>query len=452
MRKQLLRIAPLALCAAVGSAFADDSSVTLYGTLDASVANIQHSFNFDQEMVTESNPLINHAQHSATGMFSGGLTPSNWGIKGQEDMGSGFKAFFQLESAINIGSGDLSNAALALTHNSADTGPNVAVDSALNGQLFSRGAWVGISSTEFGSLQAGRNTSFFLDNIGQTDPFLGSYAFSPIGFSGAYGGGGYTDDSRVDNSLKYKLTVQDVTLGLLYKFGGVSGSSSSQNAFQANLAWATGPFGIYAGYEQFNDAFSLAGDPAANALSAAAADTKAEMIAGKYTYEPTGTTVRLGYEHESFAPPSNPGNPATAPGGATGDQAITSMFGYTIASVNVYAFYSDKIQNVYWIGGTQDILPNFNMLIAWYHVTQNSYTAGKTGSESCATNGSLCSGATNYYSLAFDYHFSKRTDSYVGIMKTIASGGMGYAYEPTTALPSQAPDNRIIALGLRHRF
>ena len=130
LRKSLLTLAPLALAGFVGTAFADDSSVTLYGTLDASVANIQHSYTFDPVMVSEANPLIVKATQSATGMFSGGLTPSKWGIKGQEDMGGGIKALFLLESAINIGTGALSNAAQALTH-SGSTGPNVAADSAV---------------------------------------------------------------------------------------------------------------------------------------------------------------------------------------------------------------------------------------------------------------------------------------------------------------------------------
>ena len=433
----------------VGTAFADDSSVTLYGTLDASVANIQHSYTFDPNMVSEANPLIVHATQSATGMFSGGLTPSKWGIKGQEDMGGGVKGIFLLESAINIGTGTLSNAAEALTHSGAE-GPNAAADSAINGQLFSRGAYVGISSSDYGQLTLGRHPTFFLDDIGQTDPMLGSYAFSPIGYSGAYGGGGLTDDSRVDNSLKYKVGFGDFTLGLLYKFGGVSGSSSAQGAYQVNGSYVSGPLGVYLGYQQFKDAFSISGSTVGT-LSATAADTKAFLLAAKYTFDATKTTIRGGYEREEFNNPSNPGTaaqvgpPAVA---ATGDQAVNSLFGYTVTSVGVASYASQKNINVLWIGGTQEITSAFSVSAAWYRASQNSWTAGATGSEYCGDasgkHNTLCSGATNYYSLVLDYRFSKRTDAYVGIMKDTASGGMATGYTD--------PSNRITAIGLRHSF
>jgi predicted porin len=450
LRKSLLSLAPLALGAFVGAAFADDSSVTLYGTLDASVMNIQKSFNFDANMVAEGNPVLNHGQQSATGMFSGGLTPSNWGIKGQEDLGGGAKAFFQLESAINIGSGALSNAALALTHNTADSGPNVNADSALNGQLFSRGAWVGIGSADLGSIQAGRNTSYLLDDIVQTDPLMGSYAFSPIGYSGVYGGGGYTDDSRVDNSLKYKLSISDFTLGLLYKFGGVAGSSSAQGAYQINFSYVSGPLGVYAGYAGFKDATSLAGNGAGD-LEATFADTNAFLLSAKYSLDSTGTTIRGGFEHETYKDPSNP----------TQDLAITSIYGYTVTGVsNVYPFASNKQLNVYWIGVDQDLGSGFSVMAAIYHVTQNSYDSDGTNAttklaetpKDCATAGGDCSGTTNYFSLVGDYRFSKRTDTYIGIMKTSASGGMGFAYQPSSSLPNQSASNRDIAIGLRHKF
>jgi predicted porin len=444
-RKTLLKFAPLALGALVGTAFADDTNVTLYGILDASVANIQHSYTFDPNMVSEANPLIVHATQSATGMFSGGLSPSRWGIKGTEDIGGGLKGIFLLESAINVGSGTLSNAALALTHSGAE-GPNVAADSAINGQLFSRGAYVGLSSADYGQLTLGRHTTFFLDNIGQVDPMLGSYAFSPIGYSGAYGGGGLTDDSRVDNSLKYKIGFGDFGLGLLYKFGGVSGSSSAQSAYQVNGTYVSGPLGVYLGYQQFKDAFSISGSTVGT-LSATAADTKAFMLGAKYTFDATKTTIRGGYEREEFEDPSNPGTPATttpvvAP--ATGDQAVNSLFGYTITKVGVTSYNTQKKINVFWFGGSQEITTAFSVSAAWYRASQNSWSAGATGSENCGTTGSLCSGATNYYSLVADYRFSKRTDAYAGIMKDTASGGMAFGYAD--------PTNRIIAVGMRHSF
>jgi general bacterial porin, GBP family len=415
LRKSLISLAPLALCAFVSAAFADDSSVTVYGTLDTGIANVQHSLDFDPNFVTAVNPTINGGTQSATGLFNGGLSATKWGIKGQEDMGGGLKALFLLEQGFSLPSGSVSNAALSLANNGA-AGPNTSVDSAISGQFFNRGAYVGVSGG-YGTLTLGRQQSFFLDNVAIFDPMLGSQAFSPLGFSGSYGGGGFTDDSRTDNSLKYKLNAGDFSLGALYKLGGIAGSANAQSAYELNGVYATGPFAVQLGFEDFIDAFSLSnpGNAPTGAISAIAANTKAGMLAAKYTWNPI--TVRLGFEREEFNNPSNPGKAATATTGATGDLAVNSLFGQTISSVNVSKYASQKTLNVYWLGAGYDITPAFTLAAAVYHIAQNSYESGTT------TLTTTASGALNYYSLVGDYHLSKRTDMYAGVMQDQASGG-----------------------------
>jgi len=438
-RKSLLSIAPLALGAFVGAAQADDSSITLYGILDEAIANIAHSFNFDPNFVVAGNPLVNKGTQTATGLLNGGMSATRWGIKGQEDLGGGTKAIFLLEEGFNLPSGQISNAALSLANNKS-TGPNVSVDSAIPGQLFNRGAYTGLSSNTYGTLTAGRQQSFFLDNIAIFDPLLGSQAFSPIGFSGSYGGGGFTDDSRADNSLKYKIPVGDFTLGALYKFGGVAGSTSAQGAYELNAVYSTGPVAVQIGYESFRDGFSLSNNTGAGSIKATAADTKAYMASAKYTWEQT--TFKVGYEREEFNNPSNP----------TVDQAVTSVFGVPLGAVaNVTAYDTQKSLNVYWFGVGQDFTPAFSLLAGLYHVNQNSFLGTSSGCSTTKEQGQCLSGSLNYYSLVGDYHFSKRTDSYLGIMIDNVSGGPANAVLNTA--PAQSVNtNRIIALGMRHIF
>jgi len=450
LRKTLLSFAPLALVAAVGSAYADDTNVTLYGVLDAGVANIQHSLNFDPNFVTAANPTVSKGTQSATGVFNGGLSASRWGIKGTEDMGDGLKALFLLESGINVGTGSVSNAGLSLARN-ASTGPNTGLDSAISGQLFARGAYVGLSSSSWGQLTLGRHQSFFLDNIATFDPMSGSQEFSPIGFSGSYGGGGFTDDSRVDNSLKYKITSGDFTVGALYKFGGVAGATSAQSGVEINGIYATGPLAVQLGFEQFKDAFSIGNTSAAaatgtatngqtnnvtGAVSATAADTRAYMLSAKYTL--AKTTGKIGFEREEFQNPTN----------ATADLGVNTVFGQTISAMNVNAFpLGKKTLNVYWIGATQEFTGGWSLSGAAYHVAQNGYNCPASGT------GSGCSGALNYYSLLGDYRFTKRTDMYVGAMFDRVSGGPATAVANSVAsgLASETV-NRIIGLGMRHVF
>ena len=436
--KSRILLAPLALTALVSSAFADESSVTLYGTLDEAIANVSHSLNFSDTHPVAVNPTLgtNKGTQSATGILNGGLSATKFGLKGEEDMGGGLKGVFLLEQGFNLPTGATSNAALALATNKS-TGPAMAADSAISGQFFNRGAYTGLASNSWGTLTAGRHQSFFLDNIVIFDPMLGSQAFSPLGFSGSYGGGGFTDDSRTDNSLKYRLALGDFNLGLLYKFGGVAGSGSAQSAYELNGVYASGPFAVQLGYQAFKDAFSLASAAGTGTIAATAGNTDAYMVSAKYTYEKT--TVRLGYELEQISNPSNP----------TLDQQVTTIFGFPLSAVpTVTKFTTTEDIKVYWIGGTQELTSAFAVSLGVYHVVQDAYVASGVA---CTGTQSQCAGATNYYSLMGDYNLSKRTDVYLGIMDVVASGGPANADKNAAPLPSENT-NRTVALGFRHRF
>lgn len=89
MKKSLIALAVLA---ASGAALAQ-STVTIYGRLDASVGSIDKI-----------------GTGSSTKLFSGGdvgLTTPRLGFMGTEDLGGGLKATFKLEQRINLDTGDL---------------------------------------------------------------------------------------------------------------------------------------------------------------------------------------------------------------------------------------------------------------------------------------------------------------------------------------------------------
>jgi predicted porin len=89
MKKSLIALAVLA---ASGAALAQ-SSVTIYGRVDASVGSIDKI-----------------AGGSQTKLFSGGdagLTTPRLGFMGKEDLGGGLLATFKLEQRINLDTGDL---------------------------------------------------------------------------------------------------------------------------------------------------------------------------------------------------------------------------------------------------------------------------------------------------------------------------------------------------------
>jgi predicted porin len=82
MRKYAVSILASILLVAASCANAQ-SSVTLYGTIDESVA------------------YYNNAGHGSLFEMQGADLESNkWGIKGVEDLGSGLKAIFNLENGV----------------------------------------------------------------------------------------------------------------------------------------------------------------------------------------------------------------------------------------------------------------------------------------------------------------------------------------------------------------
>lgn len=113
-KRTMLSLSTSCAMAAIGTPVAAQSSVTLYGIVDT---NIEFSNHNAADGKSAASGLKN-----AWRMQSGGMNSSRWGIRGTEDMGSGLKAFFTLESGFE-----------------SDTG-------SIDGRLFSRLAFVGVGS------------------------------------------------------------------------------------------------------------------------------------------------------------------------------------------------------------------------------------------------------------------------------------------------------------------
>jgi general bacterial porin, GBP family len=131
--------ATLALVA--GGAMAADSSVTLYGVADTFVQY-----------------LDNGGTHSYSER-SGGATGSQFGLKGNEDLGGGLSAQFDVETGFNINNGTLF----------ADTT-----------SLFYRQAWVGLRDDKYGSLSMGRQYEPSFRVVYPSDPFRANEVLSPF--------------------------------------------------------------------------------------------------------------------------------------------------------------------------------------------------------------------------------------------------------------------------------
>lgn len=192
------------------------NNVQLYGLVGAYVAKSERS----------------GGPQAVTQLGHGGLTTSYWGIRGAEDLGSGYKAIFGLESFFQTDTGGLGRNA---------TDP-----------LFSRNAFVGVQGG-FGKLTFGRQTNPTYINMGNLSPFGGSVVFSPLvlqSFIGSYNGA-LIGDTVWNNTIQYATPrVGGLAGNVICGLGEVAGSTGTANlGLHAN--YVNGNFGAVFSAQRF---------------------------------------------------------------------------------------------------------------------------------------------------------------------------------------------------------
>lgn len=196
------------------------SSVTLYGSLDAGVGYV-------------SNLRGAHAFIAQQGTFQA----DRWGLTGVEDLGGGLKTVFKLESGFSTINGTMASA----------------------GTLFNRQAYVGLSDARIGTVTLGRQTDFHFEMLGplSTAQSLGDFsAFHP----GNVDGLGNTVPVELSNTVKFRSqTIAGVTVGAMYGFTNQS-SSTTGRTISFGATYARGPLNLAAAYSEYHDrALNLAG-------------------------------------------------------------------------------------------------------------------------------------------------------------------------------------------------
>lgn len=216
----------LAVCASLPAyALADEtphaggSSVTLYGILDSGLEYLNNA------------SITNGQTHSVTRLTSGDMSGSRWGIQGREDLGGGTRAFFLLESGINVNTGA----------------------SLQGGREFGRLAYVGIADDKLGTLALGRQGGLFLDWVSEYNPLKNAvYAIKmqDPAFS-----------DRLDNTVRYE---KQFGFGLSaiaqYSFGydavtygaQPAGDTRFARVIEGGLRYKNGPFSATLVYDQKN--------------------------------------------------------------------------------------------------------------------------------------------------------------------------------------------------------
>jgi predicted porin len=388
------------------------------------VAYQPHGTPVSQDWGNGLNYLIAKASNkSITTVAPNGLGQSRLGVKGKEDIMDELAFVFTAETGFNPQSGNLADGPKSLIHNNGvpQAEQRSAADSARAGQVFNSQVYGGLSSTTWGTLTFGRQNSLLLDSIGKYDPMGGSIAFSLLGFSGTTAGGGDTEDTRLDNSIKYVYKYDIFHAGAMYQPGKTD--SSPGEGFQGDVGVDYAGFSIDGVYARKKDAIALASLSAAqlvtlpqNSLAATISDNESYTIDGSYTAGPA--KFFAGFEHIKF---ENPSLPILSP--------FSGLGGYFISVISNTAFPNDKILKSSWVGARYSFTQDWDLTGAWYHLDQNSFKAG----DSCSnTSSAQCSGTENVYSLMTDYRWTKRFDTYAGVAFSKVSDGLANGFLHTS--------------------
>ena len=189
MKKTLIIAGILGAFAATANA---QSSVTLYGTLDAGLIYSN-----------------NVGGNSLYKLGSGSVSGTNFGLRGIEDLGHGTSVLFKIEAGFDSNDGA----------------------QAESGTLFNRASYVGVQNNQLGTLTLGRQYDSAVD-------YLAPLAAGSLGNGNNFAAHPFDNDNlsssfSVENSIKYTSANY---AGL--QFGGLYGFSNEAGGFADNRAWS----------------------------------------------------------------------------------------------------------------------------------------------------------------------------------------------------------------------
>jgi general bacterial porin, GBP family len=419
----------------------DEVNLTFYGIIDIGYGTLEHSFSASSDFASTINPYnLNGSPNRFTGFYNGGISMNRVGVQGDKNFGDGFygvDVFFKLEEAINPIYGTISNNGKSIFNNiNGLTTANGA--SAIDGQWFSRAAYVGISHPVYGSLEFGRTTNFSLDQVVEYDPVQAALLYSPLGFSGGIGGGlGATENTRLDNSFKYQNSITDLNLGgttvpgridfgVQYRFATSTDDQEAESGYVAMLGYKYGPFSLKATYSQTFNTVAYAteySNVVAPDPNLQIENTSGFMVSGKYEIN-SDATVKIGYENTTVTAPSNLN--------LTG---IVSYYGLTLPEPAVNASGTQTF-GTFWVGGDYKIVKNLDLGFGYYNV--DTYNTPEKGKQY----------RSNIFSGLADYTIMKGLDTYAGAMLLKFDGPALTHHAPVDAFSY----NAIYGAGVRVKF
>ena len=418
--------------------------LTFYATIDMGVGYETHGTPFNRKYPTGVEELV--SKNSNRGLWlatPNGISQSQVGLKAKEPLGYGWSFVGEVATGFDPYSLQLANGPASQSQNTQTPLQNQTSngDSSRAGQWYNSVGYGGFSHDQFGTITIGRQNTLTLEGVNAYDPMGGSYAFSPIGYSGRTAGVGDTEDARINTAVKYSVKYNNFRAAGIMQFGGYSYGNGSNGEWQVDVGADFGGLSVDAIYSKVRDAVALgtyngpvpAGVPT-NALKATISNDQSVMLLAKYKWNQF--TVYGGWEHITYSNPSD-----TFPTG------FTSLGGFPVVGSGVSTTaYGSATTNpskfeVLWTGVKYAITDRLDLTGAYYLYIQHDFTNNATAS-TCAPNttapapgfaplgtkSSACQGYLNAFSAMLDYRPLKRVDLYAGFMYSKVSGGLATGY------------------------
>lgn len=318
----------------------------------------------------------------------------------------------------------------------------------------------------------------------------GSYAFSPLGFSGSYAGFGDTEAARANTAVKYRADIMGYRLSALAQFGGYDQGNGTDGLYQGE---AGADFNLFAGTpyagtlsldaigSYARDAVNvgtftgkcatLPSGPFAGQVSctsgipqyynntdvtATLSNNTGVLLAAKYKWR--DLTVYGGYSWYRQSDPSDDYlNGFSTIGGWNVPATISGSRLFPTKWTNYTSYDVPRIAPYLWFGAKYAVNSQIDLTGAFYYQQQTNYSgAGCTYSDTTflqpdgtkftvnRISSGKCAGSQDAFSVLIDYRPVKRMDVYAGLMISNVYAGFANGFQATQNISPMA--------GLRVKF
>ena len=393
------------------------STVTVYGIVDVGVQRV-----------------TGYKKGADTALVSGIMEGSRIGLRGNEDLGGGWRVLYTLENRTELNNGStgsrppsgtqvpdrISQAGLmglpsglqaAVTGVAASVGSTIGVN--LSGAFWDRQAFLGLV-TPVGAIIAGRqytpayeiNATF--DTLGtQSSLAAGQVASIPSSV-----------DIRVSNALQYRIQLGGLTANAFYAFGGSTASSKINRLVGGLVMYKTGPYAAGIGYNTRNN--ELGEKSLTSTVIGASANIGPGTVSGLYGIVKDDHPTGLSSVDQSLVA-----------------QSVPQAFATLVENAFINALRQDgRLMHI----GYKMPMGNNTLYVAYSAFDDKRPNNADTAS----------------YGVAYTYALSKRTDLNAVVThfnnKGLAQAAPGQAGFLGGVTASAGTDSNSVAIGIRHRF